>query len=55
MHGGKVHVIRERQATYERETKPVLDYYGKDIQHRINSDQPPHKVLFDLLKHIVKS
>jgi adenylate kinase len=50
-----LHVIRERQATYERETKPVLDYYGKDIQHRINSDQPPHKVLFDLLKHLVKS
>jgi adenylate kinase len=48
-------VIRERQATYDRETKPVLDYYDKEIQHRINSDQPPHKVLFDLLKHIVKS
>jgi adenylate kinase len=48
-------VIRERQATYERETKPVLDYYDKQIQHCIDSDQPPHKVLFDLLKHIVKS
>jgi adenylate kinase len=48
-------VIRERQATYERETKPVLDFYDKKIEHRINSDQTPHKVLFDLLKHIVKS
>ena len=48
-------VIKERQATYERETKPVLDFYDKKIEHRINSDQSPHKVLFDLLKHIVKS
>src|SRR5579859_2150661 len=48
-------VIRERQATYERETKPVLDFYDKKIEHRINSDQSPHKVLFDLLKQIVKS
>ena len=48
-------VIKERQATYERETKPVLDFYDKKIEHRINSNQPPHKVLFDLLKHIVKS
>ena len=48
-------VIRERQATYERETKPVLDFYSKKIEHRINSDQTPHKVLFDLLRHIVKS
>lgn len=48
-------VIQERQATYERETKPVLDFYSKDIEHQINADQAPHKVLFDLLKHIVKS
>jgi len=48
-------VIRERQATYDRETKPVLDFYEKKIEHRINSDQSPHKVLFDLLRHIVKS
>ena len=48
-------VIRQRQATYERETKPVLDYYDKSIQHLISSDQPPHQVLFDLLKDIVKS
>jgi adenylate kinase len=48
-------VIQQRQATYERETEPVLGFYQKKIEHRINSDQPPHKVLFDLLKHIVKS
>jgi adenylate kinase len=48
-------VIHERQATYDRETKPVLDFYEKKIEHRINADQTPHKVLFDLLGHIVKS
>ncbi len=48
-------VIRERQATYDLETKPVLDFYDKKIEHRINSDQSPHKVLFDLLRYIVKS
>ncbi len=48
-------VIRERQATYERDTKPVLDFYDKKIEYRINADQSPHKVLFDLLKHLVKS
>ena len=48
-------VIRERQATYERETKPVLDFYDKKIEHQIDADQAPHKVLFDLLKYIVKS
>jgi len=48
-------VIRERQATYERETKPVLDFYNQKIVHQIDADQAPHKVLFDLLRHIVKS
>lgn len=47
-------VIRERQATYERETRPVLDFYDKKIEHRIDADQAAHKVLFDLLKHLVK-
>ena len=48
-------VIRERQATYEQETQPVLDFYNKKIEHRIDADHAPHKVLFDLLKHLVKS
>jgi len=49
-----VEVIRARQKTYERESKPVLDYYGKKIIHRINADQSPAKVLVDILKHVVK-
>ncbi len=47
-------VIRQRLRTYERESKPVLDHYGKKLLHRINADQSPAKVLFDLLRHVVK-
>jgi len=49
-----VDVIRARLKTYERESKPVLDYYGKKVVHRINADQTPAKVLFDILRHLVK-
>jgi len=45
-------VIQHRLETYERETKPVLDFYGKQLLHRINADQKPAKVLFDILKHV---
>jgi adenylate kinase len=47
-------VIRERLKNYERETKPVLNFYGKHLVHRINADQTPAKVLFDILRHVVK-
>jgi len=47
-------VIRSRLETYERESRPVLDYYPKQVIHNINADQPPVKVLFDILKHVVK-
>jgi adenylate kinase len=47
-------VIRNRLETYERESKPVLEYYGKGVVHRINADQSPAKVLFDILRHLVK-
>ena len=49
-----IDVIRNRLKTYDRESKPVLAYYGKNILHRINADQTPAKVLFDILKHLVK-
>ena len=48
-----IDVIRNRQQTYERESKPVLDYYGKDLVYRINADQSPAKVLVDILKKVV--
>src|SRR5437016_4976481 len=49
-----IDVIRNRLKTYERESKPVLEYYGKKLLHRINADQSPAKVLLDILKHLVK-
>jgi adenylate kinase len=49
-----IDVIKNRQETYERETKPVLAYYGKKLVHRVNADQSPAKVLVDILRHIVK-
>ncbi len=46
-------VIRARLKTYERESKPVLDFYGKKVLHRINADQAPSKVLVDILRHLL--
>lgn len=47
-------VIGKRLATYEMETKPVLEYYDPKIVSQINAMQSPAKVLFDILKEIVK-
>lgn len=47
-------VIRERLKTYESETKPVLKFYGRKMVHNINADQPPAKVLADILKYAAK-
>ncbi len=47
-------VIRRRLKTYEKESKPVLNFYGKKLVHRINTDGPPVKTFFDILKHVVK-
>ena len=46
-------VIRQRLKTYEDETKPVLNFYGKELVHEINADQSPAKVLADILQHTV--
>ncbi|MDB6121461.1 MAG: adenylate kinase [Pedosphaera sp.] len=47
-------IIRHRLKTYERETKPVLNFYGKGIVHKIDSTQTPAKVLYDILRHVCK-
>jgi adenylate kinase len=47
-------IIRHRLKTYERETKPVLNFYGKKVVHKIDSTQTPAKVLHDILRHIAK-
>ena len=47
-------VIRQRLKTYEKETKPVLKFYGRRLVHEINADQTPAKVLADILHTAVK-
>lgn len=43
-------VIRDRLRTYERETRPVLDFYPPDLRHEINAAQSPIAVLMDILQ-----
>jgi adenylate kinase len=45
-------VIRERLKRYEEETRPLLEFYGQDRVHRINADQAPARVLFDILRFL---
>jgi adenylate kinase len=45
-------VIERRQKVYERETEPVLDYYGEKLITNVNSDQPPFQVLRDILNEV---
>jgi adenylate kinase len=45
-------VIERRQKVYERETAPVLDYYGEKLITHVNSDQPPFQVLRDILNEV---
>jgi adenylate kinase len=47
-----IDVIRQRLETYERETKPVLDFYGPGIVKTIDSTQTPVKVLRDILQAV---
>jgi adenylate kinase len=45
-------VIKNRLETYEKETKPVLDFYGSQLVHTIDSTQTPVNVLRDILRRI---
>jgi adenylate kinase len=45
-----VEVIRERLQTYERETKPLLDFYGPQLVRNVDALQKPIKVLLDTLE-----
>lgn len=47
-------VIRNRLDTYEKETQPLVEYYGKKLVHRLNSDQSPVEVTRDVLAKIIK-
>lgn len=43
-------VIRDRLQTYERATRPVLEFYGPALRHEIHAAQPPLAVLLDILQ-----
>jgi adenylate kinase len=47
-------IIRERLKTYEKETRPVLKFYGKSLVHNINTDGSPTQTFFNILKQVVK-
>ena len=49
-----IEVIRDRLKVYDKETKPVLNFYGKKIVHRIDSTQSPVRVLHALLGKVEK-
>jgi adenylate kinase len=47
-------VIRSRLKVYDKETKPLLKYYGKKLVHHVDSTQTPVAVLANILKYAVK-
>lgn len=47
-------VIRRRLEAYETESKPLLEFYGKDLIVDIDAGDPPVKVLSEILSHVVR-
>jgi adenylate kinase len=47
-------VIQRRLATYESESKPVLEYYGKERITCVDATQPPAKVLLQILESVAE-
>src|SRR5215471_15472800 len=45
-------VIKRRLDIYEKESKPVLTHYPKEIVTVVDAMQPPAKVLFDILASV---
>jgi adenylate kinase len=45
-------VIKRRLATYEQESKPVLNYYSKDRITCLDATEPPAKVLMHILESV---
>ncbi len=48
-------VIKDRLEVYERETRPVLAFYGPQLVHMIDSSQTPIRVLRDIINIIVNT
>ena len=47
-------VIRHRLETYDKESRPVLDFYGENLIKTIDATQPPVKVLGEIIATIVR-
>lgn len=47
-------VIRKRLETYEKETKPVLEYYGPALVHTLDSTASPLRVMRDILDILIR-
>lgn len=47
-------VIERRLATYDAETRPLLDFYSEDLVVRIDATQPPVFVLRDIIDEMAK-
>ncbi len=45
-------VIRNRLKVYDRETKPLLKFYGRKVVHLIDSTQSPLAVASEILNHL---
>lgn len=46
-------VIRARLETYDRESRPVLDFYGPALLREVDATQSPIGVLLDVLKTVI--
>lgn len=46
-------VIQQRIATYEAETKPILEYFSEALVTDIDATQPPVKVLHDIISKVL--
>jgi adenylate kinase len=46
-------VVRKRLETYERDTRPVLDYYPPEMIARVEATQSMIRVLTEVLRHLV--
>ena len=47
-------IIRQRLKIYEKETRPVLRFYGKKLVHHINTDGSPVQTFEKVLKEVLK-
>ena len=49
-----LNVIRQRLKTYEKDTRPVLEFYGKTLVHSINTDDSPAETFLKILERVAK-